>query len=111
MDGELIEAALEEYISKGGSVIAHIHGHDHCDMLQQVIADNGGVLWNSVAIGCARFQYPTTNGTADMTYWPKNKRDATAVLFDVVTIDQDKREVQLVRCGAGEDRRISYGMQ
>lgn len=109
VNGESIEAALEHFISQGGVVIAHIHGHDHGDMIQQVISDDGKLLWHSVAIGCARFQYPTSNGTSNMVYWPRKEDDATAVLFDIVTIDQEKREVRFVRCGAGGDRMISYG--
>lgn len=108
-NGEIIEAALKNFISLGGVVIAYIHGHDHGDMVQQVIGNDGTVLWNSVAIGCARFQYPTSNGTSNMVFWPRNESDATAVLFDIVTIDQEKREVHFIRCGAGGDRMISYG--
>ncbi len=108
-NGEIIESALERFISQGGVVIAYIHGHDHGDMVQQVIGDDGQVLWNSVAIGCARFQYPTSNGTSNMVFWPRNESDATSVLFDIVTIDQEKREVRFVRCGAGGDRMMTYG--
>ena len=54
-NGEIIETTLKEYVSHGGTVIAHIHGHDHGDMVQQVISDNGSVLWNSVTIGVQGF--------------------------------------------------------
>ncbi len=108
-NGEIIEDALKNFSSQGGTVIAHIHGHDHGDMVQQVIGDDGQVLWHSVAIGCARFQYPTSNGTNDMVFWHRNEKDATAVLFDIITIDQENQEVRFVRCGAGVDRMIKYG--
>lgn len=100
--GELIEAELRAFVENGGTIIAYIHGHDHGDM----ISDTG--LWKEVAIGCARFQVPTSNGTEGMTFQQRNKRDATKILFDVVCINTEKREVRFIRFGAGTDRVITY---
>lgn len=100
--GELIEDALRSFTSSGGTIIAYIHGHDHGDM----ISDAGE--WKEVAIGCARFQVPTSNGTPGMMFQDRKKSDVTRVLFDVVCVDTGKREVHFIRFGAGEDRMINY---
>ena len=106
--GEMIEAAVRAFLDRGGTVIAWIHGHDHGDMISAVTDEGGEVLWYEVCIGCARFQYPTSNGTQGMTFRPRNEKDATALLFDVVSIDQTSGTVRFTRFGAGEDRAISY---
>ena len=100
--GELIEDELRAFVESGGTIIAYIHGHDHGDM----ISDAGE--WKEVAIGCARFQVPTSNGTEGMTFQERNKRDVTKILFDVVCINTEKREVRFIRFGAGTDRVITY---
>ncbi len=102
VNGEIIESALNEFVAKGGTIIAYIHGHDHGDMIN----DTG--KWKEIAIGCARFQYPTSNGTEGMKYWQRNEKDETMLLFDIVSIDQETREVRFTRFGAGEDRIINY---
>ena len=100
--GELIEDSLREFISSGGTIIAYIHGHDHGDM----ISDAGE--WKEIAIGCARFQVPTSNGTPGMTFQDRRHGDATKFLFDIVCIDKEKRQVFFIRFGAGDDRVTSY---
>lgn len=100
--GDLIEEALWEFTGKGGTVVAYIYGHDHGDM----VSDAGE--WKEVAIGCARFQVPTSNGTEGMIFQQRNKDDETKILFDVVCINTEKKEVRFVRFGAGSDRVISY---
>ena len=102
VNGETIEAEISNFIDRGGTVIAYIHGHDHGDM----ITDAGG--WKEVAIGCARFQVPTSNGTEGMTFQDRKKNNATRILFDVVCINTEKREVRFIRFGAGEDRIVMY---
>ena len=104
VNGELIEAALKAFAEGGGTVIAYIHGHDHGDMNET--ADD--LPWTGVAVGCARFQVPTSNGTEGMTYQDRHHGDATKLLFDIVCIDPDNRQVHFIRFGAGQDRVISY---
>lgn len=41
-------------------------------------------------------------------YVPRTDGDKTELLFDIVTINKDKRTVSLTRVGAGEDRVFSY---
>lgn len=100
--GELIESELHKFIASGGTIIAYIHGHDHGDMIN----DTGE--WKEVAIGCARFQVPTSNGTEGMTFQDRHRGDATKLLFDVVSVDMEAREVRFARFGAGNDRVIKY---
>ena len=104
VNGELIEAELKAFVKSGGTVIAYIHGHDHGDMIET--ADD--LPWTGVAIGCARFQVPTSNGTEGMTYQDRHDDDATKLLFDLICIDQENRQVHFIRFGAGENRVISY---
>ena len=106
--GEMIEAEIRRFIENGGVVIAYIHGHDHGDMVSTVTDEKGEKLWNSVAVACSRFHVPQSNGTPGMTFWERNKDDATMVVFDVVSIDLEKRKVLFTRFGAGEDREIFF---
>ena len=108
-NGEAIEDAIRSFINSGGTVIAYIHGHDHGDMINTVTDEQDNLLWHEICIGCARFQYPTSNGTEGMTFRERNKEDETALLFDIVSIDQEKKTVHFTRFGAGEDREITYG--
>ncbi len=107
-NGDLVESAIKSFISKGGTVICFIHGHDHGDMISEVKDEEGKKLFSEVAIGCARFQYPQSNGTEGMTFWQRNVKDETMLLFDVVSIDKVNKVVYFTRFGAGEDRMISY---
>ena len=114
-NGELIEDALQAFTASGGTLIAFIHGHDHGDQINNVrvnspadSVEHEAAAWQEVAVGCARFQKPASNGTEGMTFWDRDEYDETKVLFDVVCISQERREVRFVRFGAGEDRTISY---
>lgn len=102
VNGELIETEIQRFTDNGGTIIAYIHGHDHGDM----ISDTGD--WKEICIGCARFQEPKSNGTKGMTFPKRSKWNATKILFDVVSIDIEKREVHFIRFGAGEDWVIQY---
>ena len=104
VNGELIEAELKAFVESGGTVIAYIHGHDHGDMIET--ADD--LAWTGVAVGCARFQVPASNGTEGMIYQDRYHGDATRLLFDIVCIDPENRQVHFIRFGAGQDRVISY---
>ncbi len=104
VNGDLIEAALKAFVESGGTVIAYIHGHDHGDMIETA----ANLPWTGIAIGCARFQVPTSNGTKGMTYQDRRPDDASALLFDVICVDQENRQLHLIRFGAGQDRVISY---
>lgn len=108
VSGEKIEQVIRDFIARGGTVIGYIHGHDHGDMINEVTDEEGNLLWTEVAIGCTRFQEPTGNGTPGMTYQPRNEKDATMLLFDIVSVDRESRTVRFTRFGAGEDREIHY---
>lgn len=106
--GESIETELKSFIERGGIIICFIHGHDHGDMISQVLSDDGTVLWNEVAVACSRFHGPQSNGTPGMVFWERKENDETMIIFDVVSIDLEKREVRYIRVGAGKDREIEY---
>lgn len=105
--GQEIEQAICDFISAGGKIIAYIHGHDHGDNISTVMDNEGNVQFHEIGIGCARFQYPQSDGTPGMTFWERNEKDKTLVLFDVVSIDFEKGILKFVRFGAGEDREIN----
>ena len=106
--GEAVEAVIRDFVSDGGTVVAFIHGHDHGDMISQVKDDDGSILFSEVAVACARFHYPKSEGTPGMKIWERNEEDKTKLLFEMLTIDQNKREVHFIRFGAGEDRVLVY---
>ena len=108
VNGEAMEAAVFDFIAGGGTVIAWIHGHDHGDMINTAVSGDGSARFHEVGIGCARFQFPTSNGTPGMTYRERNRDDETMILFDIVTISRAGRTIRFTRVGAGEDREISY---
>lgn len=107
-NGEYVEDALKDFLDNGGTIIAYIYGHDHGDMISQVLSNDGETLWNEICIACSRFHVPSSNGTPGMTFWERNKDDATLIIFDVVSIDFENRTVKFTRFGAGEDREIHY---
>ena len=106
--GEEIEQAIRSFISAGGTVLGYIHGHDHGDIINPVMDENGNTLWSEICVGCTRFHVPKSNGTPGMTFWPRDAGDETMLLFDVVCMDLKNRHLQLIRFGAGEDREIWY---
>ena len=106
--GEEIEQAIRSFISAGGTVIGYIHGHDHGDMINAVMDENGKTLWSEICVGCTRFHVPQSNGTPGMIFWPRDASDETMLLFDVVCIDLKNHHIQFVRLGAGEDREIWF---
>lgn len=102
--GEMIEDALREFSGRGGTVLAHIHGHDHGDMLEQA----EDLPYTGVAVGCARISQPR-QGTAGIVYQPRNPGDETKLLFEVVLVDPQAERVRMIRFGAGENRTVTAG--
>lgn len=77
-------------------------------MISTVTDEKGDTLWNEACIACSRFHVPASNGTSGMNFWERDRNDATMVVFDVVSIDLEKRKAFFTHFGAGEDREIEY---
>ena len=102
-NGAYIEEPLNVFVSNGGTVIAFIHGHTHGDMIET----DQDISFTEIAIGCAKFE-KLSDGTEGITYQPRNANDYTKILFDIICIDKTNRKIHFIRCGAGEDRVVSY---
>ena len=80
-----------------GSIICYIAGHWHRDLTEN-ISLNGVpiILITSAKDDRDTSLSPRTDGTDQET------------AFDVVVVNRQTRKIHCIRCGAGEDRTITY---
>ena len=77
-----------------GEIIAVMVGHFHRDYL---MATDSGIPYIA-----------TANLFLAECHEPRNIGDETELLFDVVTVDRERRKITVTRIGSGEDRTINY---
>lgn len=77
-----------------GNIIACVAGHYHADF-EEYTKEGIPVIYIGNVI-MYKYAVPRIDG------------DKSELLFDVVTIDREKRTIYTTRIGAGEDREISY---
>jgi len=80
---------------KRGNIIACFAGHVHRDIIEY---SDAGIPYIYIA------NFMMYNGTA----LERTDGDKSEMLFDIVTIDREKRVIYLTRVGAGSDREINY---
>lgn len=97
--GEMLEV-LEEYVSRGGRVLAYVHGHNHAD---QICYEKKFPI---VAIGCAKCEdFKDKKPDGAVTY-DRKMGTVTQELWDVMVVDVEEGKIEFVRFGAGEDREV-----
>ena len=98
-NGDIFDFEIHlDYTNKGGNVIGCIAGHNHIDFIrktsgiQNVITTNGSTFYDEHS----QYAPIKTEGTT------------TELAFDVFTINQGLRKVNITRIGAGSDREFTY---
>ncbi|MBR6029228.1 MAG: metallophosphoesterase [Clostridia bacterium] len=99
-------AAVNSFVSGGGTFVGWFHGHTHRDKLSVV----SGNSFHECATGCSVCNDSVTEATDELGTRPAREPETvTEDLWDIVVIKPGSRVVNLVRFGAGSDRTYSYG--
>ncbi len=96
---EMLEA-LEKYVQQGGKILAYIHGHNHADQIYY------GKRFPIVSIGCAKCEDFKDKKPEGAVTYARKMGTLTQELWDVMIVNGKKGEIEFIRFGAGEDRRI-----
>lgn len=96
---EMLEA-LEKYVQQGGKILAYIHGHNHADQIYY------GKRFPIVSIGCAKCEDFKDKKPEGAVTYDRKMGTLTQELWDVMIVNGKKGEIEFIRFGAGEDRRI-----
>lgn len=96
---EMLEA-LEKYVQQGGKILAYIHGHNHADQIYY------GKRFPIVSIGCAKCEDFKDKKPEGAVTYDRKMKTLTQELWDVMIVNGKKDEIEFIRFGAGEDRRI-----
>lgn len=97
--GELLDV-LEEYVSRGGRVLAYVHGHNHGDQICYK------KKFPIVSIGCAKCEDFKDKKPEGAVTYDRKMGTVTQELWDVMLVDAEKGKIEFVRFGAGEDRTV-----
>lgn len=85
-------------------IVGFFVGDYHYDDIQ---TDSDGIKY--ILTANAVMYHPAMWLRGDNPKAPKRfDGDKTEILFDVITVDRDKRKIFITRVGAGEDREVSY---
>ena len=91
---------LEQYVEKGGVILAYVHGHNHAD---QIVYTGKFPI---IAIGCAKCEdFKDKKPEGSITY-DRKMGTVSQELWDVMVVDTKSKKIDFVRFGAGEDRTI-----
>ena len=100
-NGEALMQVLEEYHnSPGKNVLGYIHGHTHADY---VYTERSFPI---ISVGCSKCEYFPDKKPEEATRYMRKLNDVTQELWDVLIIAPEKRSLEFVRFGAGEDRSV-----
>ena len=90
----VVKAEFSKY--KRADITACFGGHYHADFEQYSKTSVPFIYTGNVIM--YEYRVPRIDG------------DKSELLFDVVTIDKEKRTIFMTRIGAGEDRKIQYSL-
>lgn len=96
-EGDFAQSVTVDYTTQGpGELIGFLHGHTHVDDVHEY----DGIKYIS-----------TANAKFQQTYTLAPERvagTASEILFDIITIDTNTKEIIFTRVGAGKDRVYLY---
>jgi len=109
-NGEAVKDATLSYISGGGKVLCHLHGHYHRDNYN--IIGTGAATYPLISIGCqtteAKQAGDAMTGMDNFSPTPdRTFNTVTEYLFDVICVHRDTGTVKAFRFGAGSDLVLS----
>ena len=100
-NGERLMQVLEAYHNRPGKeILGYIHGHTHADYVY------GERSFPIISIGCSKCEYFPDKKPEGSTRYTRKLNDVTQQLWDVLVVIPEKRTLEFVRFGAGEDRTI-----
>ena len=100
-NGERIMNILEKYHEmEGREVLAYIHGHTHADYVYDKRS------FPIISVGCSKVEYFPDKKPEGSTRYMRKLGDVTQDLWDVLVVTPEKRRLEFVRFGAGEDRSV-----
>jgi hypothetical protein len=100
-NGQGMIRALRRFESRGGRVLAWIHGHSHADQVYT------GAEIPVVGIGCGKLECFTEHKPDGSVIFRRDRGSASQELWDVLCVPDGADELYLFRYGAGEDRHIT----
>lgn len=80
-----------------GSIICYIAGHWHRDLTENISLNGVPIILITSA-----------KDDRDTTLTPRTDGTDQETAFDVVVVNRQTRKIHCIRCGAGEDRTITY---
>ena len=106
-NGSVVETVLEEFISNGGTVLGHFHGHTHFD---NIVKDTD-MHYPLISIACSTLDAPhealkPVGGNA-VGYSGRKGNDISSYCIDVVCINSKTKKINMFRFGVGTDRVIN----
>lgn len=100
-NGERLMQVLEAYHNRPGkAILGYIHGHTHADYVYRERS------FPIISIGCSKCEYFPDKKPEGATRYMRKLNDVTQELWDVLVVMPEKKTLEFVRFGAGEDRTI-----
>lgn len=84
-----------------GRLLGFIHGHNHADGID---CREGFPI---ISIGCSKCEYFTDKKPQGSVTWPRRLKDVSRELWDVLVVSTERRALDLIRFGAGKNRRVT----
>lgn len=92
--------AFNSFISKGGTILGFIHGHNHAEQINKELA------FPIISIGCTKCEdFKDRKPEGSYTY-DRTVKTVTQDLWDVLIVKPKENKLEFVRFGAGEDRSL-----
>lgn len=100
-NGEKLMEVLEQYQDRtNGNLMAYIHGHTHADFIYDKKS------FPIISIGCTKCEFFLEKKPEGAVCYPRKPQTISQDLWDVLLIDTEKKQLQFIRFGAGENRTI-----
>ena len=100
-NGERLMQVLEAYNNRPGkTILGIIHGHTHADYVYRERS------FPIISIGCSKCEYFPDKKPEGATRYMRKLNDVTQELWDVLVVMPEKKTLEFVRFGAGEDRTV-----
>ncbi len=103
-NGDRLVELLEVQQARCGNILAYIHGHTHGDYIYRERS------FPIVSIGCAKCEDMLVHKPRGFTTPRREWGKYTENLFDVLVISPSRRDIDFIRVGAGNNRRLSVNL-
>lgn len=97
---DAIMKVLTDYQQHTHNLLAFIHGHTHSDFIYQ------GTTFPIISVSSAKCEDMTEKKPPASKTWPRELGTVKQECWEVLVIDAEKRNLDFIRFGAGENRRL-----